>query len=96
MFIDETKFEAQKVIDAGFLAEASVQEAIGRTAKWYLEKGKNESAQWHQPPALVLPKTFEQLPEWRFLKQYHMTYGLKLDLESEVAAAVEDLKAFND
>jgi len=39
--------------------------------------------------------TFEQLPEWRFLKQYHMTYGLKLDLESEVAAASEDLKAFN-
>jgi len=39
--------------------------------------------------------TFEQLPEWRFLKQYHMTYGLQLDLESEVAAAAEDLKAFN-
>ena len=39
--------------------------------------------------------TFEQLPEWRFLKQYHMTYGLKLDLESEVVAASEDLKAFN-
>ncbi len=39
--------------------------------------------------------TFEQLPEWRFLKQYHMTYGVQLDLESEVAAAAEDLKAFN-
>jgi len=38
---------------------------------------------------------FEQLPEWQFLKQYHMTYGLKLDLESEVVAATEDLKAFN-
>ena len=38
---------------------------------------------------------FEQLPEWRFLSQYHMTYGLKLDLEAEVVAAAQDLKAFS-
>ena len=38
---------------------------------------------------------FDQLPEWRFLGQYQMTYGLELDLETEVAAAQEDLKAFN-
>ena len=54
LFIDETRFESQKVIDAGYLAEASMKEAIGRTAKWYLETGKNESAQWHQPPAQVV------------------------------------------
>ena len=38
---------------------------------------------------------FDQLPEWRFLGQYQMTYGLELDLETEVAAAQEDLKAFS-
>ena len=38
---------------------------------------------------------FDQLPEWRFLGQYQMTYGLDLDLEAEVAAAQEDLKAFS-
>jgi len=40
-------------------------------------------------------KLFEQLPEWRFLSQYHMTYGLQLDLEAEVVAAAQDLKAFS-
>jgi hypothetical protein len=38
---------------------------------------------------------FDQLPEWRFLGQYQMTYGLELDLETEVTAAQEDLKAFS-
>lgn len=51
LFVDQTKFEAQKVIDAGFNAEASVREGIDRTAKWYASAGKNQTAQWHQPPA---------------------------------------------
>ncbi|MBL67923.1 MAG: hypothetical protein CMO74_05650 [Verrucomicrobiales bacterium] len=38
---------------------------------------------------------FDQLPEWQFLSQYQMSYGLELDLEAEVAAAEEDLKAFS-
>lgn len=56
LFVDQTKFEAQKIIDVGFKAEASVRDGIERTAAWYLRKGKNESAQWHQPPAEVVRK----------------------------------------
>ncbi len=56
LFVDQTKFEAQKIIDAGFVAQASVKEGIDRTAQWYISKGKNESAQWHQPPAEVVRK----------------------------------------
>ncbi len=54
LFVQQTKFEAQKIIDAGFTAEASVRQGIERTATWYMEKGKHESSQWHQPPAEVV------------------------------------------
>ena len=38
---------------------------------------------------------FDQLPEWQFLGQYQMSYGLNLDLEAEVAAATKDVEAFS-
>jgi nucleoside-diphosphate-sugar epimerase len=56
LFVDQTKFESQKVIDAGFIANASVRDGIHNTAKWYQESGKHESAEWHQPPAEVFRK----------------------------------------
>jgi len=56
LFVDQTKFESQKIIDTGFKAQTSVREGIERTAAWYLKKGKNESVQWHQPPAEVVRK----------------------------------------
>ena len=56
LFVDQTKFEAQKIIDTGFVAEASVREGIDRTAKWYMSGGKNKSAQWHQPPKNIFKK----------------------------------------
>jgi putative nucleotidyltransferase with HDIG domain len=37
---------------------------------------------------------FDQLPEWQFLGQYQMSYGLELDLELELEKAREDLKSF--
>ena len=39
-------------------------------------------------------KSFEELPEWQFLAQYQMSYGLDLDLDIEVEKAREDLKSF--
>ena len=39
-------------------------------------------------------KPFEELPEWQFLSQYQMSYGLDLDLDLEVEKAREDLKSF--
>ena len=56
LFVDQTKFEAQKIIDAGFIAESSVQEGIKRTAIWYKNVGEQESAQWHQPPKEIFHK----------------------------------------
>ena len=29
-------------------------------------------------------KLFEELPEWQFLAQYQMSYGLDLDLDAEL------------
>lgn len=56
LFVDQTKFEAQKILDTGFKAEASVREGIDRTAQWYLASGKDESSQWHQPPKEIVRK----------------------------------------
>ncbi len=56
LFVHETKFEAQKILDAGYVAEASVREGIDRTAQWYKQVGENESAQWHQPPKEIYKK----------------------------------------
>ena len=39
-------------------------------------------------------KPFEELPEWQFLSQYQMSYGMDLDLDLEVEKAREDLKSF--
>lgn len=38
---------------------------------------------------------YDQLPEWKFLSQYRMTYGLELDLEAELSEAQADMMAFN-
>ena len=59
LFVDQTKFESQKIIDAGYVAKVSVREGIDRTAKWYLAKGKNETGKWHQPPAEVVRRTVD-------------------------------------
>ena len=37
---------------------------------------------------------FEELPEWQFLGQYQMSYGLELDLDKELEEAQSDLKSF--
>ena len=37
---------------------------------------------------------FDDLPEWQFLAQYQMSYGLELDLDLELEKAREDLKSF--
>ena len=54
LFVDQTKFEAQKIIDSGFSARVPLGEAIDKTTKWYIEKGQYESAQWNQPPKEVM------------------------------------------
>ena len=47
----ETLFEADKVRAAGFEPAISLDEGIARMVKWYRNGGKDESAEWRQPPA---------------------------------------------
>ena len=54
LFVDQTKFEADKILAAGYEPEVSLKEAIQRTADWYVERGQHESATWHQPPKEVV------------------------------------------
>jgi nucleoside-diphosphate-sugar epimerase len=51
LFAIQTKFEADKVRDAGYVASVSVREGIERMVRWYEARGKHESATWHTPPA---------------------------------------------
>jgi nucleoside-diphosphate-sugar epimerase len=54
MFKTETKFEADKLLSTGYTPKVPLKDGIDRMTKWYLESGKNENAQWHQPPAQVV------------------------------------------
>ena len=56
MFRSETKFEADKLRDIGYQSKVPLKEGINRMVQWYMESGKNENAQWHQPPAQVVTK----------------------------------------
>jgi GlcNAc-P-P-Und epimerase len=51
MFKTETKFEADKLLGVGYTPKVPLKEGIDRMVQWYLESGKDENAQWHQPPA---------------------------------------------
>ncbi len=51
MFKTETKFEADKLLSTGYQPKVPLKDGIDRMTKWYMESGKNENAQWHQPPA---------------------------------------------
>lgn len=51
MFRTETKFEADKLLSAGYTPKVPLKEGIDRMVQWYLTSGKDENAEWHQPPA---------------------------------------------
>lgn len=56
LFAMQTKFEAQKVLDAGFKSRiplAGPDGAIDRMVKWYLAEGQHKKAVWHLPPPEV-------------------------------------------
>jgi nucleoside-diphosphate-sugar epimerase len=54
LFVDQTKFESDKARKAGFEPSISLTDGIKRMVDWYQAGGRNESAQWHQPPAEVV------------------------------------------
>jgi nucleoside-diphosphate-sugar epimerase len=47
----QTKFEADKIRQAGYTPTVPLAEAIDRMVRWYVAEGKNLDASWHQPPA---------------------------------------------
>ena len=51
MFSAQTKYEADKLLALGFQPPVPLREGIRRMAQWYLDEGKDQSAEWHQPPA---------------------------------------------
>lgn len=57
MFKTETKFEADKLLSAGYEPKVPLKEGIDRMVQWYLHGGKDENAQWHQPPAEPVMKS---------------------------------------
>lgn len=54
LFVDETKFESDKAREAGFAPEITLAEGLQRMVKWYLDGGREESAEWNQPPAEIM------------------------------------------
>ncbi|MFN9977367.1 MAG: NAD-dependent epimerase/dehydratase family protein, partial [Phycisphaerae bacterium] len=56
LFAMQTKFEAQKILDAGFRPKiplAGPDGGIDRMVKWYLAEGQHKKAVWHLPPPEV-------------------------------------------
>ncbi|MBX3358601.1 MAG: NAD(P)-dependent oxidoreductase [Phycisphaeraceae bacterium] len=49
----QTKFEADKIMRAGYKAKVPLSEGIEQMVKWYLAEGQRQQAVWHVPPAQV-------------------------------------------
>lgn len=56
LFDTQTKFESDKVRQAGFEPRVPLDEGIRRMVEWYEREGKDQSAEWHQPPAEVVKR----------------------------------------
>lgn len=51
LFGTETRFEADKILAAGYRPEVSLEEGIDRMVRWYRDAGRHEAAVWRLPPA---------------------------------------------
>lgn len=49
----QTKFEADKVLQAGFKPPVNLTTGIERMVRWYMAEGKNIKPVWHTPPPKV-------------------------------------------
>lgn len=55
MYSVQTNFESSKLLATGFQPRFDSREGLKKMVDWYLAGGKEESADWHQPPAEVVP-----------------------------------------
>jgi nucleoside-diphosphate-sugar epimerase len=53
LFAMQTKFEADKLLGAGFKSPVPLRDGIDRMVRWYLAEGKQQRAIWRTPPAKV-------------------------------------------
>ena len=63
LFVAQSKYEADKVLATGYTPKTSLAEGIDRMVRWYLERGKNETAEWHQPPAEIVKGQHQASPK---------------------------------
>ncbi len=50
----QTKFEADKLLAAGYKPRVLLTDGIDRMVKWYLAEGRNKKAVWHLPPKEIV------------------------------------------
>ncbi|MBK7403218.1 MAG: NAD(P)-dependent oxidoreductase [Phycisphaerales bacterium] len=50
----QTKFEADKLLAAGYTPKVPLTDGIDRMVKWYLKEGRTQQAVWHQPPKEIV------------------------------------------
>jgi len=62
LFKTQTKFEADKLLDAGYQPKVSLAEGIKRMVDWYQSGGKTMDATWHTPPAETVYMDHEPQP----------------------------------
>ncbi|HZW10445.1 MAG TPA: NAD(P)-dependent oxidoreductase [Phycisphaerales bacterium] len=55
----QTKFEADKLLAAGYKPRVLLTDGIDRMVKWYLAEGRTQRAVWHLPPKETLVTTPE-------------------------------------
>ena len=53
LFATQTKFEADRVRQAGYVPKVPLPMGIEKMVKWYEAEGRHQAAVWHQPPAQV-------------------------------------------
>lgn len=53
LFSSQTKFEADKLLKAGWVSPVKLTEGLDRMTKWYLTEGKFKPAVWRTPPEKV-------------------------------------------
>lgn len=51
LFAAQTKFEADKILAAGYKPKVPLAEGIAKMTRWYLEQGRHQSPAWNVPPA---------------------------------------------
>ncbi len=53
LFVQQTRFEAQKLADAGFRSPVPLPEGLHRMVRWWSAEGRSTPPTWRQPPAQV-------------------------------------------